>query len=87
MMGTLPDTPAWSPLRRAAPMMVVIIGALMVLCATAPWLSDGRASLLIGHGTDLIWTGAGVFVLGASGERIGGWFSLRGQGKGETPTA
>lgn len=82
MADLLPDTPPWSPWRRGAAIGVMLVGALMVLAGRDPAMNEPRAALFIELGAYLLWGGALLLVGGASLERCGAWFSLRGRAGG-----
>ncbi|MCF4166320.1 hypothetical protein L2U69_11750 [Zavarzinia compransoris] len=72
-MADLPDTPKWSPLRRAAVIASWCAGAAMVARGLTMVADPSIALEAIRQGTDLMtWTTA-IYVGGASVERLGAW--------------
>jgi len=72
-MTDLPDTPKWSPLRRAAVIASWLAGAAMVTRGMAMGLDPSIALEAIRQGTELMtWTTA-IYIGGASVERIQAW--------------
>jgi len=72
-MTDLPDTPKWSPLRRAAVIASWLAGAAMVARGMAIGLDPSIALEAIRQGTELMtWTTA-IYIGGASVERLGAW--------------
>lgn len=76
-MSDLPDPPTWSFLRRALIVLGFAWGAGMTWRAGA--VSDASVALsYISQGTDLMVWMVGLYVGGASTERLGAWW---GRGK------
>lgn len=72
-MTDLPDTPKWSPLRRAAIIASWLAGAYMVWRGVDAGVDTPIALEAIRQGTDLMsWTTA-IYIGGASVERLGAW--------------
>ncbi len=72
-MTDLPDTPKWSPLRRAAVIASWLAGAYMVARGIETGPDPSIALEAIRQGTDLMtWTTA-IYIGGASAERIQAW--------------
>lgn len=72
-MTDLPDTPKWSPLRRAAVIASWLAGAAMVGRGMTVGLDPSIALEAIRQGTELMtWTTA-IYIGGASVERLGAW--------------
>lgn len=76
-MMDLPDTPAWSARRVAAVWALFLAGVAMVAGGCWPALSDTRAMLLIGSGTDAMLGAVGLFVGAATLERGAAWLPRR----------
>lgn len=72
-MTDLPDTPKWSPLRRAAVIASWLAGAAMVGRGLMPGLDPSIALEAIRQGTDLMTWVTAIYIGGASLERVGAW--------------
>lgn len=81
MSDKLLDTPNWSLLRRAVVVFSLLVGAVAFLMPGFVTVESKVAELWIVNGADMIVWIVGIYVGGATGERIRAWWPKRQEPK------
>ncbi|MFV3077509.1 hypothetical protein [Niveispirillum fermenti] len=77
MMDTLPDTPPWPARRIAAAASLFLAGAATLAAGAGLARGEALALRLVDTGAEMMVLAVGLYVTGATAERVGGWLSLR----------
>lgn len=80
MAPALPDTPPWPARRFGATAALFLAGAATLAMGIALPLGEAMGLRLVDTGADMMVLAVGLYLTGASAERVGGWLALRRDG-------
>ncbi|MFV3077418.1 hypothetical protein [Niveispirillum fermenti] len=73
----LPDTPPWPARRFGTTAALFLAGAATLAAGIALPLGEAMGLRLVETGADMMVLAVGLYLTGASAERVGGWLALR----------